>query len=154
MLKVGDAAPELELPDDAGRTVRLADHRGEWVVLFFYPADGTPGCTAEACEFRDKHKELVEMGAVVYGVSRDDVRSHASFRKKHKMPFALLSDGEGRAVKDFEALGLFTHPKRVTFVIDPDGVIADIYESQVRAKQHAHRALEVLQSAMEEEPAV
>lgn len=149
MLKVGDEAPELELPDDTGRTVRLSDHRGEWVVLFFYPADDTPGCTAEACEFRDVHKELVDMGAAVYGVSRDGVKSHAAFRKRHKMPFALLSDEEGRALKDYHAYGLFTHPKRVTYVIDPDGVVADIYESQIRAKQHAHRALEVLKTAME-----
>ena len=153
MLKVGDEAPELELPDDAGRTVRLADHRGEWVVLFFYPADHTPGCTAEACEFRDVHKELRDLGAVVYGVSRDDVKSHASFRKKHKLPYALLSDEEGKALKAWEAVGLFTHPKRITYVVDPDGVIADIYESQIRAKQHPQRALDVLKAAMEE-PAV
>lgn len=150
MPKPGQDAPALDLPDDTGRRVRLADLRGRWVVVFFYPADETPFCTQEACEFRDLAPEFDAAGAVLLGVSMDDAKAHAAFKKRHRLPFALLADTEGVAARDWGTGGLFGHPKRVTFVVDPEGRIADAYESQVRAKNHAHRALEVVQKAVEQ----
>lgn len=144
MLKVGDAAPGFALPDDAGRTVRLSDLAGKWVVLYFYPADETPGCVAESCEFRDRHAEFVGAGAVVYGVSRDDVPTHAAFRQRLKLPFPLLADPDGKVLAEYQAIGLFGYPKRITYVIDPDGRVAGIYESQVRARNHMPYALGVI----------
>ncbi|HLE96620.1 MAG TPA: peroxiredoxin [Candidatus Thermoplasmatota archaeon] len=144
MLKVGDAAPDFELPDDAGSRVRLSELAGKWVVLFFYPADETPGCVAESCEFRDRHSEFVGAGAVVFGVSRDEASTHASFRKRLKLPFPLLTDTDGKVLAEYQAIGLFGYPKRITYVIDPDGAVAGMYESQVRAKNHTPYALGVI----------
>lgn len=138
----GDEAPDFELPSGDGSTVRLSALRGGWVVLYFYPADDTPGCTAESCAFRDHHDEFVEAGATVLGISADSVESHERFASKHDLPFPLLSDPDGQARGAYgvrKTLGLL--PGRVTFVIDPQGVVRSVFRSQFRASAHQREAL-------------
>jgi peroxiredoxin Q/BCP len=140
--KEGAEAPDLTLPSQTGEQVTLRDHRGSWVVLYFYPADDTPGCTAEACSFRDSHEDFVDAGAVVIGVSSDSVDKHVKFAEKHNLPFTLLSDGDGEARKIYgvkKTMGLL--PGRVTYVIDPDGIVRKIFSSQFAAKKHHTEAL-------------
>ena len=140
--KEGAEAPDLTLPSQTGEQVSLRDNRGKWVVLYFYPADDTPGCTAEACSFRDSHEDFVDAGAVVIGVSSDSVEKHVKFAEKHKLPFTLLSDGDGQARKIYgvkKTMGLL--PGRVTYVIDPDGIVRKIFSSQLGAKKHHTEAL-------------
>lgn len=138
----GDEAPEVELAAGDGSTFRLSELRGRWVVLYFYPADDTPGCTAESCAFRDHHDEFVEAGATVVGISSDSVESHERFASKHDLPFPLLSDPDGSARRAYgvrKTLGLL--PGRVTFVIDPQGVVRSVFRSQLRASAHQREAL-------------
>jgi peroxiredoxin Q/BCP len=148
-LKPGDKAPEFTAKTQEGKSVALADFRGKHVVLYFYPRDDTPGCTKEACGFRDVFGELQQKGAVVLGVSTDPVKAHAKFAEKYKLPFTLLAD-EGKQV--VEAYGVWGEKKfmgrkylgthRVTFLIGPDGKIKQIWPS---VKPEAHAA-EVLSS--------
>ena len=129
-LEEGQQAPDFELASDVGERVRLSDLRGKPVVLYFYPRDDTPGCTKEACAFRDAYGEFEERGAVLLGVSPDDEASHARFREKYSLPFALLADPEHEAA---EAYGVWREKKnygktywgvhRSTFVIGADGTI-------------------------------
>jgi peroxiredoxin Q/BCP len=131
MVTEGTPAPDFELPNGDGDTVRLSELRGRPVVLYFYPKDDTPGCTAEACEFRDAYAELERHGAVVLGVSPDSEASHARFRAKHGLPFALLADTEHEIAQRYGvwvektmrgrlSMGI----KRSTFVIDSEGNVA------------------------------
>lgn len=146
-LHVGDSAPDFELPSQTGDTVKLSDQRGHWVVVYFYPADDTPGCTAEACSFRDSYEDFTDAGAVVIGISGDSVESHAKFAEKHRLPFTLLSDGDGTLRSSWgvgKSLGLL--PGRVTYVIDPDGVVRKRFSSQLRAKQHHQEALATIRA--------
>jgi len=146
-LDVGDTAPDFELPSQTGDTVKLSDQRGHWVVVYFYPADDTPGCTAEACSFRDSYEDFTDAGAVVIGISGDSIESHVKFADKHKLPFTLLSDGDGALRTDWgvgKSLGLL--PGRVTYVIDPDGVVRKRFSSQLRAKQHHQEALATIRA--------
>lgn len=128
---VGDLAPEFELPDQTGQLHSLEDYRGQWVVLYFYPKDGTPGCTTEACEFRDNIFTFRGLNAQILGVSLDDVDSHREFAENHSLPFPLLADTEGLAADAYgvkaRMLGM-TISKRQTFLVDPDGYIARHYE--------------------------
>lgn len=142
MLAEGAQAPEFELASDAGETVRLSDLRGTPVVLYFYPKDDTPGCTVEACGFRDAHDRFGERGAVVLGVSPDDEASHARFKEKHGLPFTLLADTE-REVS--EAYGAWADGKiqRSTFVIAADGTVARVFP-QVTPEGHADEILAAL----------
>lgn len=143
----GDIAPDFELPGTDG-TVRLADHRGRWVVLYFYPADDTPGCTAEACTFRDSFEDFTDAGAVVIGVSGDSLDKHRAFAAKHQLPFALASDADGELRKAYgvgKSMGIL--PGRVTYVIDPEGVVREVFNSQFRAKEHHTRALAAIRAA-------
>ncbi len=143
----GAQAPDFELPS-AGGPIRLSDHRGSWVVLYFYPADNTAGCTAEACSFRDNYEDFTDAGAVVIGVSGDSVTSHEGFAAKHRLPFTLVSDTDGTARAAYgvkKSLGLFDG--RVTFVIDPEGVVRMVFSSQIRVKDHVSKALEVIRAA-------
>jgi peroxiredoxin Q/BCP len=144
----GDPAPDFTLPDQDGTATTLSDLRGSWVVLYFYPADDTPGCTAESCSFRDSHEDFVDAGARVVGISGQGVESHKKFAEKHRLPFTLVAD-EGDEVRTrygvSKTLGLF--PGRVTFVIDPDGVVRKVFSSQFRPTKHIGEALATIRGA-------
>lgn len=138
-LAAGQPAPDFSLPDQDGRTRRLAEWRGKWLVLYFYPKNDTPGCTTEACNFRDDWLQLQELGAEVVGVSVDTSDSHAAFARKYKLPFPLLADARGEVAARYGALSdwmVVKMAKRQTFIIDPQGRIARIYRS-VDADQHS-----------------
>jgi len=148
----GSAAPDFTLPDQDGRIHRLSDYAGRWLVLYFYPRDDTPGCTREACRFRDAIGALGDLNAAVAGVSVDDTRSHAGFARKHQLPFPLLSDPGGHTAAAYDSLlnlGLVRFARRRTFIIAPDGRIAarfDKVDPARHAQQVAH-ALQALQQA-------
>jgi peroxiredoxin Q/BCP len=147
MLQIGDQAPDFTLRTTSGDTFRLADQRGKRaIVLYFYPKDDTPGCTAEACSFRDQYEDFQELGAEVIGVSSDSEASHQKFTQKHRLPFPLLADEGGKVRKLYEVprslLGIL--PGRVTFVIDKKGAIQYIFNSMQRATDHVAKAKEVL----------
>lgn len=141
----GQRAPEFTLPDANGKPVRLADFSGKPVVLYFYPKDDTPGCTKEACSFRDQYQDFQDAGAVVIGVSSDSSESHRKFAAKHRLPFTLLADRGGEVRKRYgvpATLGLL--PGRVTFVIDGGGVVRHVFNSQLDATRHVTEALGTL----------
>ncbi|MDX1519274.1 MAG: peroxiredoxin [Gammaproteobacteria bacterium] len=126
----GQPAPEFDLVDQYEKRHQLSGYRGNWVVLYFYPKDDTPGCTTEACNFRDDFIELQELNARVLGVSVDNTESHAKFAEKHGLPFPLLSDPDGEVAKLYGSLwklGPIKIAKRHTFIIDPEGRLAKIY---------------------------
>jgi thioredoxin-dependent peroxiredoxin len=136
--KVGDAAPDFSLPDQNGQTHKLSDFRGKWLVLYFYVKDDTPGCTEQACKFRDDIHQLEELGARVVGVSVDNTASHADFAKKYSLPFPLLADSKGETAARYDSLrGDGSLAKRNTFVIDPQGRIARIYLSASTSRNSA-----------------
>ena len=145
-VKVGDAAPEFDLASADGKRVRLSDYRGKRsVVLYFYPKDDTPGCTKEACSFRDSYESFKDAGAEVIGVSSDSEESHKKFSDKFKLPFTLVADAGGAVRKRYgvpATLGLL--PGRVTFVIDRNGVVRHVFNSQLQATKHVDEALAVL----------
>ena len=146
-LSVGDRVPSISLMDHDG-TSRAVDARdGVPLVLFFYPKDDTPGCTAEACGFRDSHSELTSLGAQVWGVSGDDDVSHRRFAERHQLPFPLLSDTDQRLRRAFgvpKTLGLL--PSRVTYVIDGNGVIRHVFNNLLDGPAHVREAMQVLHS--------
>ncbi|KAH3759370.1 alkyl hydroperoxide reductase [Pelomyxa schiedti] len=146
MVKAGDTAPNFELPDQDGNIVRLSDLRGQIVVLYFYPRDETPGCTAEACSFRDSFHVFKTAGARVIGVSSDSVDTHKKFATNHGLPFTLLSD-ENQAIRQAYGVGstLFLIPGRVTYVIDKSGIVRYTFSSQFNAAKHVQEALKVVQ---------
>ncbi len=125
-LKVGDAAPDFSGRDQEGRARALSDYRGRWLVLYFYPKDDTPGCTAEACSFRDDRSELEKMGASVLGVSVDDAASHEKFSQKHGLNFPIIADPDKTITKAYQSLSPLGVANRVTFLIDPEGRIRDL----------------------------
>ena len=140
----GAPAPEFSLPDHLGKARTLAEFRGKWVVLYFYPKDDTPGCTEEACNFRDDISALSQMGAQVIGVSLDDSASHAQFAKKYSLPFPLLADPSGAVTRSYGALPEGSrYAKRYTFLIDPAGKVAKIYTS-VETSRHSVEVIEDL----------
>lgn len=142
-LKIGQAAPEFALKDQHGNTIQLADQQGKWVVLYFYPKNDTPGCTKEACSFRDNINRLIQQQAVILGVSLDDTDSHKEFANKYNLPFSLLSDGDGDVAKQYDALmdfKLFRFAKRHSFIIDPDGKLAKIYRD-VDPQEHVREVM-------------
>ena len=146
-LSAGDLAPDFSLPDEKGEMRSLSDYRGKPVVLFFYPEDDTPGCTKEACNFRDDHSRYQEMGAQVLGVSPDDSRSHVKFIDKFSLPFTLLADEGHKVCELYGVWGnkkLFGHEydgvHRTTFLIDAEGKIAKVFEVN-RINQHSEEVL-------------
>ena len=146
-VKAGDRAPDFRLPDAEGRERSLAEFRGRPVVLYFYPKDDTPGCTKEACTFRDQYEDFQDAGAVVIGVSSDSSEKHRRFAERHRLSFPLLSDAGGQVRKRYgvpATLGLL--PGRVTFVIDRAGVVRHVFNSQLQATRHVDEALEVLKT--------
>ncbi len=139
----GQAAPEFKLQDQKGDWHTLAQYRGKWVVLYFYPKDDTPGCTTEVCTFRDDVLKLHKAGAEVLGVSLDDVDSHAKFAEKYHVPFPLLSDSSKSTAKDYGVLAThlaFTYARRETFLVDPQGKIAKHYKD-VDPKENSGQVL-------------
>jgi len=146
-LKINDFAPDFVLPDQEGKNHRLADYKGKWVLLYFYPKDNTPGCTTEACTLRDAFEELGKKNAVVLGMSADSPKSHKGFMEKHKLPFTLLSDETKGVLKTYgvwakkkflgrEYMGIL----RNSFLINPEGRIVKIYEG-VKPAKHAEEVL-------------
>ena len=137
-LKIGDKSPEFNLLNQAGETISLNQYNDKWVVLYFYPKNDTPGCTEEACSFRDNINRLIAQKAVVLGVSLDSQESHADFAKKHELPFNLLADESAEVTKQYGALldlKVIKFAKRHSFIIDPQGNIAKIYRN-VNPKEH------------------
>ncbi|MCH4816529.1 MAG: peroxiredoxin [Saccharolobus sp.] len=151
MVKVGDKAPIFEGITDSGEKISLADFIGKHnIVLYFYPKDDTPGCTREACAFRDNWNLLKDYDVVVIGVSSDDVDSHKKFKEKYKLPFILVSDPDKKIRELYGAKG-FILPARVTFVIDKKGMIRHIYNSQTNPANHVNEALKALKQIKAEE---
>jgi peroxiredoxin Q/BCP len=150
---VGTLAPDVVLDDDSGTSHALADQRGRWTVLYFYPKDDTPGCTVEACEFRDTNETFVERGADVWGISPQGATSKRSFREKFGLPFTLLSDPDHAVA---EAYGSWVEKQnygktywgvaRITFLVGPDGRIAHVWP-KVRPEGHAADVLATLDAA-------
>jgi thioredoxin-dependent peroxiredoxin len=145
---VGSVAPDFTLPSQSGELVSLGDFLGKKpVVLFFYPKDNTLGCTKEVCAFRDSFEELSNLDAGVIGISSDSVDSHKDFAGKHNLPFTLLSDQGGKVRRLYEVpntFGLF--PGRVTYVIDGEGVVRNVFSSQIQVEKHIEEALRTLES--------
>lgn len=145
-VRVGDKAPEFELTAHTGGAVSLKRFIGKKpVIVYFYPMDDTPGCTAESCAFRDSYEDFSDAGAEVIGISSDSPESHRRFAERHRLPFALLTDDGGAVRKLFgvpSTLGLL--PGRVTYVIDKQGIVRHIFSSQFNPKKHVQEALRVL----------
>ena len=140
----GTPAPGFSLDDQSGKTRSLAEFRGKWLVLYFYPKDDTPGCTEEACKFRDDILALDQMGAQVIGVSLDDSASHAQFARKYSLPFPLLADPSGAVTRSYGALTQGgRYAKRYTFLIDPAGRVAKVYTS-VETSRHSVEVIDDL----------
>ena len=143
MLQVGQPMPETTLAGDSGR-VQLSDRIGKTLVVYFYPKADTPGCTKEACSFRDSYEDFVAAGADVIGISRDDAESHASFKQHHRLPFTLLSDPGGTVGYAWGVKGSLGLPGRVTFVFDKQGICRHRFDSQIRFGKHVDEALDVV----------
>ncbi len=146
-IKEGAAAPEFTLPDQDGKTHSLADYKGKWVLLYFYPKDDTPGCTKEACMIRDAFPDFGKLGIAVLGVSIDPPASHKKFAEKHALPFTLLADTEKKAVHAYGVWGKkkfmgreYEGTLRTSFLIDPEGKVAKVYED-VKPETHADEVL-------------
>ena len=150
--QVGDPAPAIALPDEHGTLRRLADRRGSWTVVYFYPKDDTPGCTKEACAFRDRLPELQKLGAVVLGVSADDVASHRKFSEKFSLNFPLLADTDHKMAEEYGAwreknmygkisMGI----QRSTFLIDAQGAVVKVWK-KVSVDGHDQQVIDALKS--------
>jgi len=139
--KVGEKAPNFSLQDQDNITHTLSDYEGQWIVLYFYPKDDTPGCTTQACDFRDAVKRIIASKAMVFGLSLDSVASHKLFAEKYNLPFSLLADETGEVSELYDSLSkLLGYAKRNTFIVDPKGNIAKIYLS-VDPKTHSEMVL-------------
>ena len=152
-LKIGNAAPEFELYDQNGKTHSIKDYAGQWLVLYFYPKDDTPGCIKEACEFRDEYRVITELNTQVLGVSIDSQESHAEFAEKYHLPFPLLADEGGKVAKSYQALfslGPFKFAKRHSFIIDPKGIVRKIYR-RVNASRHSQQIIADLKVLRQED---
>ena len=147
MVSEGEEAPNFTLQADDGREVSLSDYRGKKVVLYFYPKDGTPGCTREAIEFRDMVKDFEKEDIAILGVSKDTIQSHQKFKQKHELPFTLLSDPEGKVLNLYSVWKkkslygrTFMGTERTTFLIDETGTVQKVYR-KVKLKGHAQVCL-------------
>jgi peroxiredoxin Q/BCP len=145
-LAEGTAAPDFQLVDQAGKPHALKDYRDHWLVLYFYPKDDTPGCTTEACSFRDDYLEIKALKAMVVGISLDDSASHEAFAEKYSLPFPLLADPGGDTAKAYGSLwklGPIRFARRHSFIIDPQGVIRKIYRD-VDPDSHSRQIIDDL----------
>ncbi|OEF98805.1 peroxiredoxin [Vulcanibacillus modesticaldus] len=152
MFSIGDIAPDFTLPASNGQNVSLHDFRGKYVVLYFYPKDNTPGCTTEACDFRDYYQDFSNLDAVILGVSPDPLKSHEKFISKYQLPFLLLSDEDHEVAKKYDVWVLkkmygreYMGIERSTFIIDKEGKIMKTYR-KVKVKGHVENALEYLKT--------
>jgi len=150
MLQEGDAAPDFVTTDQNGNTVKLSDHSGSRVVLYFYPKDDTPGCTTEACSFRDGYGEYQRNGVTILGISPDSPKSHKKFQEKYALPFSLLADTDHKVCETYEVWGRkkfmgreYDGVFRTTFVIGSDGVLRKVFEN-VKPDGHAQEVLAAL----------
>ncbi len=150
MLKEGDKPEEFSLKDSDGKTYKLTEFKGKKVILYFYPKDDTPGCTKEACSFRDIYSEISKKNAVIVGISGDSVESHKKFQDKFSLPFILFSDPDKKIIKQFGALKKkcmfgksFLGIQRSTFVLDEKGIIIKVFPN-VNVSEHSKEILEVL----------
>lgn len=154
--RVGDAAPSFRLQDQHGKWHTLEDYRGKWVVMYFYPKDNTPGCTTEACDLRDNIFAFRDLGAVILGISVDDVASHKSFAEEHGLPFAILADADKQVTTRYgvltKYLGMMELARRDTFIIDPQGRIAKHY-MKVDPNSHSAMVLADLKQLVVAKPA-
>lgn len=145
-LAPGKPAPDFELPDASGKLHRLSELRGRWVVVYFYPKNDTPGCTTEACNFRDRHQELLKLGATLIGISVDSPASHAEFARKYKLPFTLLADEKGEVARAYDSLLnllVFKMARRNSFLVAPDGTLHRSWIG-VDPKTHADELVQTL----------
>ena len=152
MLEQGSSAPDFTLPDQSGQNHSLSDFRDQWIIIYFYPKDLTPGCTTEACNFRDDFPNYQKLNTTILGISKDSVKQHAKFAEKYKLPFLLLSDESGEVCEKYgvwqeksmygkKYMGIV----RSTYLVDPKGTIARVYP-KVKVKEHATELLQDLQS--------
>lgn len=145
-LQIGDQLPHFILNDENYQPINIASIKGKYLVLYFYPKDETPGCIKEAISFRDSFQDLIDSGAVVYGVSNDKPSSHAMFKAKYRLPFSLLSDTGGELRKllgvPSDLFGLI--PGRVTYIFNPEGQLVEVYKSQLSPENHVKEALKVI----------
>lgn len=146
-LSIGDKAPTFRLPDQHGTMHALSDYRGQWVLLYFYPKDNTPGCTKQACAIRDEFPRFEQLNVKVFGVSTDSVNSHSKFAEKYNLPFTLLADADKKLVHEYGVWGKkkfmgreVMGTRRTSFLIDPKGKVAKIYEN-VKPETHAEEVL-------------
>lgn len=137
MLKISDQAPDFKAFDQNNQEHTLENYKGQWLLLYFYPKDDTPGCTKEACVIRDSHEDFKKIKAQVIGVSTDSINSHVKFANKYSLSFPLLSDVSKKISKDYEANGLF---RRKSYLINPEGKIAKIY-TKVKPALHADEVI-------------
>ncbi|WP_340035020.1 thioredoxin-dependent thiol peroxidase [Bacillus sp. FSL K6-0993] len=154
-IEIGQKAPNLELKGDHGETVKLSDYKGKYIVLYFYPKDMTPGCTTEACDFRDSHESFAELDAVIIGVSPDSQEKHGKFKEKHNLPFRLLVDDEHKLAEAFDVWKLkknfgkeYMGIERSTFLIDKEGRVIKEWR-KVKVKDHVAEALQTLKDMSE-----
>ena len=145
-------APNFTLPDIEGKMHTLSEYKGKWVVLYFYPKDDTPGCTAEACSMRDARDTLAEVGAEIVGISKDDANSHEKFKAKYSLNFTLLTDSESKVIESYGAWGkkMFGHEGilRKTFIIDPSGQVVKVY-GRVTPMGHGTQVIDELKRLQE-----
>ncbi len=146
---MGDKAPSFEGITDSGEKISFSSLIGKYVVLYFYPKDNSYGCTAEACGFRDNWEKIQSMGATVIGISSQSTETHSGFKKKNSLPFTLVSDPKNEIRKIYGATGLIT-PPRITFLIDKEGVVRFVFNSQMQYMKHVRDALAELQKLSSE----
>lgn len=152
VLEAGQKAPDFTLPDENGEPHQLSDYLGKTVLLYFYPKDDTPGCTTEACSFRDDYSDYKKAGVTILGVSPDSVASHTQFKEKHHLPFTLLADADHQVAALYGVWGVkkmfgkeFEGVYRTTFLINPEGIIQEVFE-RVNPKGHSEEVLSLLQA--------
>ena len=153
-IEIGEKVPDIEMKASDGNKVRLTDYAGKHIVLYFYPKDSTPGCTTEACSFRDNQQSFADLDAVILGVSPDSEESHQKFKEKHDLPFTLLVDDEHKLAESFGVWKLKKKPdreywgnERSTFIIDKNGVVQKAFR-EVKVDGHTHEALTFIRESL------
>lgn len=153
-LRTGDPIPSFTLPDQDGKAFDSTSLLGRPAVIYFYPKDDSPGCTAEACSFRDQYEVFTDLGVRVVGISADTVKAHKAFAEKHRLPFILLSDTDKAVQRAFgvprSVLGLL--PGRVTYILDSNGIIRHIFNTQFQPTKHVEESLKVIEQLKKQEP--